>query len=114
MNTSTVVIGLVLIVIGVLTIWLFCLGGILILVGLIVMIVGLVQSEKPAVVQYYGHPPVQYAGQQMQAQYPLGSPGSTNFCPYCGRQVAPNAVSCPRDVVDNSREALKLDEAIPD
>jgi hypothetical protein len=95
LNTSTVVIGLVLIVVGVLTIWLFCLGGILILVGLIIMIIGLFQSEEPAVVQYVVQTPGQYGGQQVQTQSPLGPPGSANFCPYCGRQVVPGASYCP-------------------
>jgi len=94
LNTSTVVIGLVLIVIGVLFGWLFCLGGILVVVGLIVMIVGLVQSEEPkTVVQYYGMPPQtgMYPG-----IYVTGPPGSVNFCPYCGMQLPSGAVSCMR------------------
>ena len=98
MNTATVVIGLVLIVVGILTVWLFCIGLVFILIGFIVMLVGLVLSEEPkTVVQYYGVPPPGtpgYGPQQMM-QYPMGPPGSTNFCPYCGRQLAYGAVFCP-------------------
>ncbi len=97
MNTSTVVIGLILIVIGILFGWILCLGIILVPVGIIIMVVGLVQSEKPnTVVQYYGAPPPGQIAQGGQAQYSAGGPpGTTNFCPYCGRQVAPGAVWCP-------------------
>lgn len=98
MNTSTVVIGLVLIVMGVLTVWLFCLGGLLILIGLVVMIVGLVQSEpRAAVVQYYGYPPQGQPGayQQPVIQYAPAAPGQQVFCPYCGARLAPGALMCP-------------------
>lgn len=94
MNTSTVVIGLVLIVIGVLFGWLFCLGGVLVIVGLVVMIVGLVQSEEPKTgVQYYGQPPGTWP---QQGPYYAGPAGSVNFCPFCGMQVPPEAASCMR------------------
>lgn len=94
MNTSTVVIGLVLIVVGVLFGWLFCLGGVLVVVGLVVMIIGLVQSEEPkTVIQYYG--PQLQTGVQHGPNY-TGPPGSVNFCPYCGMQVPPGALSCMR------------------
>jgi hypothetical protein len=98
MNTGTVVIGLVFIVIGIFTVWLFCLGLIFILVGFIIMIVGLVQSDKPkTVVHYYGVPPpgAPGYGPQQMPRYPTGPPGATNFCSYCGRQLAPGAVYCP-------------------
>ena len=52
MNTGTVIVGLVLILIGVLAFWLCCLGGLFILIGLVVVLIGLVQHDKvPAAVQ---------------------------------------------------------------
>src|SRR5512137_2995546 len=98
MKTETVVIGLVLIVVGLFTIWLFCIGLIFLIAGFVIMIFGLVQNEEPkTIVQYYGVPPpgaVQY-GQQQMPMYPAGPPGTANFCQYCGRQVMPGAVWCP-------------------
>ncbi len=91
MNTGTVVIGLVFIVIGLFTVWLFCIGVIFIIVGFIIMIVGLVQSGEPKTVVVYG-PPGPYG---VQYQHPVGASGTTNFCQHCGRQVAPGAVWCP-------------------
>ena len=97
MNTSTVVIGLVLIVVGIAFGWLCCLSAILIPIGFVIMVIGLIQSEKPkTVIQYYGAPPPGQAAWDGQAQYPAGGPpGATNFCSYCGRQVAPDADWCP-------------------
>ena len=95
MNTNTVIIGVVLIVVGVVTAWIFCLGGILILIGFVVMIVGLVQSEpQPPGVYVYGNqyaPPIQYG----QYQQPVGPTGTVNFCQYCGSRLAPGAQMCP-------------------
>ncbi len=92
MNTSTVVVGLVLIVVGVLLGWLFCIGGVLVIVGLIVMIIGLVQAEEPkTAVQYYGPPA---PGVPPQGVYVQGAAGSVNFCPYCGMRVPAGAASC--------------------
>lgn len=95
MNTNTVVIGLVMIVIGIFTFWIFCLGGFLILIGFIVLIVGLIQSEpQPPVTYGYGGqyaPPVQYGQYQQQ----FGLPGTVNFCQYCGQSLAPGALMCP-------------------
>lgn len=98
MNTGTVVVGLVLIVVGILFGWLFCLGIILVPVGFIVMIIGLIQSEEPrTVVQYYGTPPPPaYGAPGGQVQYSADGPtGSKNFCSYCGRRIAPDAAYCP-------------------
>jgi hypothetical protein len=97
MNTSTVVIGLALIVIGVLFGWLCCLAGVLIPIGFIIMVIGLVQSEEPkTIVQYYGAPPPGQVAWGGPVQYsPGGPPGTVNFCPYCGRPVAPDSVWCP-------------------
>ncbi len=96
METDTVVVGLVLIVIGIIFGFLFCLGGVLVLVGLVVMIVGLLDTEKPkTVIQYYGQPPAGYGPPGAQIQYQMGSAGSTNFCQHCGQQIAAGAVRCP-------------------
>ncbi|MDH4123768.1 MAG: zinc-ribbon domain-containing protein [Thermoplasmata archaeon] len=98
MNTSTVVIGLVLIVIGFIFFWLFCLGVILVLAGLVVMVIGLMQEEQPrTVVQYY--PPMypqQPYQQQPYYQVPGTQQGAMNFCQSCGQQLYPGAQSCPR------------------
>ena len=95
MNTNTVVIGVVMIVIGIFTVWIFCLGGLLILIGFIVMIVGLIQSDpRPPVTYVYGGqyaPPAQYG----QYQQPVAPPGTVNFCQYCGHWLAPGALMCP-------------------
>ena len=96
MNTGTVVIGLVLIVIGVFFGWILCFGIVIIPVGFIVMLIGLVQKEEPAtVVQYYGSPPLGYSPSAAHSPPVAGPPGSTNFCQYCGRQLAPDAAYCP-------------------
>ncbi len=93
MNTSTVILGLVLMVVGFLTLWVLCLGGLLFLLGFVVLILGLVQSEPPPRVVYTYGP---YGGQYTQYQQPIGPPGTVNFCPYCGQQVVPGALACPR------------------
>ena len=97
MNTSTVVVGLVLIVIGIVFWWLCCFAAIFVPIGFIIMVIGLLQREKPrTVIQYYGTPPPGQVAQSGQVQVSMGAPsGNVNFCSYCGRQVGPGAVWCP-------------------
>jgi hypothetical protein len=95
-NTSTVVIGLVLIAIGIIFGWLCCLAAIFIPIGFIIMVIGLMQSEKPTtVIQYYGAPPPGHVAPGEQVRYSAGPPGAASFCQYCGRQIAPDAAWCP-------------------
>ena len=78
LNSDTVVIGLLLILIGVFFGWLFCFGGLLAIIGLVVLVWGLIENEEQkVVVQYYAQP------------------GERNFCPVCGQQVVPGAIRCP-------------------
>ena len=80
LNDETVIAGVIMIVVGIFFGWLFCLGGVLVLVGIVLLIVGLVEDEK--------------TGVNVRPRYPMGPPGSSNFCPHCGQQVPAGAVSC--------------------
>jgi uncharacterized Zn-finger protein len=80
MNTDTVAVGIILIVVGVVFGALLCFGGVLAIVGLVLLIMGLVESEPAARV----YVPAQ-----------VGPAGSINFCPYCGQNVFAGAVRCP-------------------
>ena len=54
-------------------------------IGVALMVYGLVAKE----------PMTRSGTGQVPAQQPL-APGGTNFCEYCGQQIAPNATKCPR------------------
>jgi hypothetical protein len=82
MNTEYVTAGFVLVLIGLFFGGLVCFGWALIPIGLILIFIGLITEEE-------------HKKGVLVHQQPLGPQGTTNFCPYCGRQMAPGAIYCP-------------------
>ena len=60
-------------------------GMVLMVLGVVVLVVGIIVAAVPAQTQA---PPVQ------QPVY-ANPPGTTGFCQYCGKPLAPGAVFCP-------------------
>lgn len=93
MKESYVILGIVLGVIGLLTVW-FC-GWILIIIGIILFVFGIVAEEPPVIVQqtgYYQQPPGYYQQPSPYYQPPpppqyqqAPQPGGPQYsCAYCG------------------------------
>jgi hypothetical protein len=83
MNVEYVAAGFILIVFGFFFGWLICFGWAFIPIGLVLVFIGLVTEEEKK------------NGAIVQNRQPLGAPGTANFCPYCGRQIASGAAYCP-------------------
>jgi len=83
MKEGYVVLGVVLGIIGLLTIW-FC-GWILMVIGLVFFIYGLIASDPQPIVIYQQQPPPVYYHNAPQQQ-PMG--GQQYFCAYCGKPLA--------------------------
>lgn len=102
MNTNTVVIGLVLMVLGVVLFLIFiCLGALLVLAGFIVMIIGLTQSEpKKVIIQTAPGVFVQVPEENVRAVRPgiqsvYGPAAAPEFCPSCNMPLRPIDMWCP-------------------
>ncbi len=85
MDESTVIVGVILIVVGVVFAWAICLGPLIAVAGIVVLVAGLVRPDP--------HRPVPPA--LRYPAYPYGPPGARMFCHYCGNPVPANAIQCP-------------------
>lgn len=84
-DETTVLVGAVLIVVGVLFGWVICLGWLVIIAGIIVLVAGLMRPDQ--------HRPI--PPQLRYPAYPYGPPGARRFCQYCGNPVPPDSTICP-------------------